>query len=480
MDSSAPAHHTSSSRQHRRRFSIGRRLFYSHLLVALLVASGLGAYLHWAAEEELRSALELRLVDNARLAGEALGEPAWDAIRTPNDTQLPEYGRLQGRLGEIAGRNPAIERMLVVRLNEDVPEVVADSWGGTRGYSPGDRVGGAGLRGAETRSARSLADVAQGFNGSGPVAGGDRYVVLVKVQVGDIQRKLQELRLNSAVSFVLAVSLALAMSVWLARSARQVLRGFAARFRAIAEGSELQPMRWRFDDEFSDLGFALDDMTARIEQAGQEREAALQEAREAAAQLQELVRERSEELERLNLMLRSEIEQRCQLEAALAEAAATDSTTQLLNRRGMVEALEHAAEQARRRHSSFIVLVCDVDHFKRVNDQFGHQVGDQVLIALGHALKNALQPDDAAGRWGGEEFLLLWVGTDLTAAELRARRLCEQIAATPLYPQAPPVTVSIGLTEFTALDNLDRCITRADKALYRAKEAGRNRVCVNV
>jgi diguanylate cyclase (GGDEF)-like protein len=193
-----------------------------------------------------------------------------------------------------------------------------------------------------------------------------------------------------------------------------------------------------------------------------------------------MVRERSNELDRLNVMLRQEIEQRCQLEAALAEAAATDTMTRLLNRRGMVEALEHAAEQARRQRTSFIVAVSDIDQFKRINDQFGHWVGDQVLIALGRRLKDSLRHTDAAGRWGGEEFVLLWPGLSITEGEQRANQLREAIAAAPIYPEGPTITISIGIAEFTGLDTLDRCISRADKALYRAKTEGRNRVCVGM
>lgn len=179
-------------------------------------------------------------------------------------------------------------------------------------------------------------------------------------------------------------------------------------------------------------------------------------------------------------MLRSEIEQRCQLEAALAEAAATDTMTQLLNRRGMLEALEHAAEQARRQRNSFIVAIADIDLFKRVNDQLGHSVGDQVVIAIGRRLKSSLRHADAAGRWGGEEFLMLWPGLSITEGEKRANELRENIANGAIYPHGPQITVSIGVAEFTGLDTLDRCINRADKALYRAKTDGRNRVVVGL
>lgn len=462
----------------RRRLGIGRRLFYTHLLVALLVALSLGTYLHWVAEVELRQAIDARIVDNATLAGQALGLAEWDAIYGSSDVQRPEYARLVARLAEITRRNPAIARIVVARIDARGAIAVADSVGTASGYSPGDALAGIAVSTDALTSARALGGTV--LNAIAPVVGTQNYVVLLRVPIDDIASKLSILRRNSAVSFVLAVVLALAMSTWLARSARGVLQRFAARFVDIAEGRKSQPMEWRVDDEFSDLAAALEDMGGRLQAAHGERENALLELQTARDRLENMVRERSEELERLNIMLRGEIEQRCQLEAALAEAAATDMMTHLLNRRGMLEALDHAAEQARRQRGSFIVIVCDIDHFKRINDQYGHSAGDQVLIAVARLLRDSLQARDAAGRWGGEEFLLLWDGTNTTEAERRANELRERIASGPLYPGGPQLTLSFGLAEFTGLDTLDRCINRADKALYRAKTEGRNRVCVSV
>ena len=466
----------------RRRLTIGRRLFYTHLLVALLVAFGLGSYLHWVAEAELSSALSARLVDNAALAAEAVGLGDWESIRTPSDTQRPEYAELTRRLGAIVERNPAIDRLLVVRKDEDHLTAVADSKGATNGYAPGDSLPASlsGLVAGMTR-ARVGADALNGFNAIAALRSDHgNYQMVLHIHADDIDGKLEKLRRNAAVSFVLAVVLALAMSRWLALSAQRVIRRFATRFREIAEGRLDHKLDLAGNDEFVDLALALDEMAGRLDESQRVRENTLVDLNAARDRLEGMVRERSIELDQLNVMLRSEIEQRCQLEAALAEAAATDTMTRLLNRRGMLEALEHAAEQARRQKGSFIVAIVDIDHFKRVNDQLGHSVGDQVVIAIGRRLKSSLGHIDAAGRWGGEEFLLLWPGLSITAGEKRANDLRESIAAGAIYPNGPTITVSIGVSEFTGLDTLDRCINRADKALYRAKTDGRNRVCVGM
>jgi|CXWL01.1.fsa_nt_gi diguanylate cyclase (GGDEF)-like protein len=472
---------TAPPKPSRRRLTIGRRLFYTHLLVALLVAFGLGAYLHWAAEGELRRALNARVQDNATLVAQALGQDAWESITGAADVERPEYRVLQSQLRSLTENNHAVERVLVLRRNENALAVVADSLGNLAGYAPGDAIPGL--------SPRSLQDLSQpkvlrnfgAFNAAAEVPGRELdYAVLLHVKADDIADQLYELRRNSALSFVVAVALALAMSVWLALSARRVLQRFAARFREIAEGESGHKLELRADDEFSDLAVALEDMSSRITQSQNEREGALTDLKAARDRLQEMVRERSAELEKLNVMLRSEIEQRCQLEAALAEAAATDTMTHLLNRRGMLEVLDHAAEQARRQRGAFTVLIGDIDHFKRINDQYGHQVGDQVLIAMGRRLKTSLGHKDAAARWGGEEFLLLWPGFSVTEAEKRGNELREAIGAGPIFPGGPQITVSFGIAEFTGLDTVERCVNRADKALYRAKQEGRNRVHVGV
>jgi diguanylate cyclase (GGDEF)-like protein len=464
-----------------RRLSIGRRLFYTHLLVAVLVALSLGTYLHWAAEAELRSALNSRMMDNASLAAEAIQLADWSGIRSPSDTTRPEYAELQRRFSGITEHNQVISRLLLMRRQDQHLLAVADSSGANSGYAPGDTLPEALSARVTGTGAQSIAAVGSEFNAVAPIKGSDgSYLLALHVSADDIADKLANLRRNAAVSFIIAAALALAMSLWLAQSARRVLRRFSTRFREIAEGKLGQRLDLGGNDEFADLAVALDDMSARLELSQSEREGALTDLKTARDRLEGMVRDRSAELEKLNIMLRSEIEQRCQLEAALAEAAATDTMTRLLNRRGMLEALEQAAEQARRQKTSFIVAIGDVDHFKRVNDEYGHSVGDQVLIGISRRLKNALHHRDAAGRWGGEEFLLLWPGMNITEAENRANSLRESVAAGPIFPNGPQVSISIGVAEFTGLDTLDRCINRADKALYRAKLDGRNRVCVGV
>lgn len=156
------------------------------------------------------------------------------------------------------------------------------------------------------------------------------------------------------------------------------------------------------------------------------------------------------------------------------EKANRDQLTGLLNRRG----IEHrmAVETARVAGGAgpLTVLMLDIDHFKSVNDTYGHDVGDKVIQAVGEALTNALRGHDAIGRWGGEEFVCL-LSVDLQMAVIIAERARQVISSTIRSPRV--ITASIGVAEYQPLaEDLVGTLKRADEAMYAAKKGGRNRV----
>jgi diguanylate cyclase (GGDEF)-like protein len=163
----------------------------------------------------------------------------------------------------------------------------------------------------------------------------------------------------------------------------------------------------------------------------------------------------------------------------LHRLAMTDSLTGIANRRHIEELARRALVHARAQGESLCVLVLDVDHFKMVNDAFGHAVGDQVLVRVAHACKQALRRFDMLGRMGGEEFLIILPDTSLEVALQIAERLRRRVESLPLANLAPglEVTASVGAAEADyESDDLPELIRRADTAMYRAKDAGRNRV----
>ena len=164
---------------------------------------------------------------------------------------------------------------------------------------------------------------------------------------------------------------------------------------------------------------------------------------------------------------------------ALRVQATRDGLTGLYNRRAVLERLDEEMARARREGAELSVLLLDVDHFKRVNDQYGHQAGDEVLRELAARLGSVLRTYDAFGRYGGEELIAILPGCGNAASVLVADRMRSAAASSPIETRtgAVAVTVSIGAASCrSGQTDAAAIIARADAALYRAKNGGRNRV----
>ena len=162
----------------------------------------------------------------------------------------------------------------------------------------------------------------------------------------------------------------------------------------------------------------------------------------------------------------------------LQKIANTDMLTRLPNRRSMEEILYREISRANRTGGVFSLILMDMDHFKSINDQYGHAGGDAVLQAIPGLSATALRRQDCIGRWGGEEFVLLLPETGLSGAVNVAERLRHAIETNrvPYRGQELSVTASFGVCEFRSTENLDDCVARADQHLYEAKAGGRNQV----
>lgn len=156
--------------------------------------------------------------------------------------------------------------------------------------------------------------------------------------------------------------------------------------------------------------------------------------------------------------------------------ATTDELTDLLNRRAILEYGNNEWQRAKRFDRPFCCLLFDIDHFKSINDTFGHAAGDEVLKTISSTVKGSLRKTDAFGRFGGEEFLLVATETEIEQAEVLADRIRQKIEATShdLITDRH-VTVSIGVASMRNEPNLEDLIAHADLALYQAKESGRNK-----
>ncbi|SBT18241.1 Response regulator PleD [Marinomonas gallaica] len=161
--------------------------------------------------------------------------------------------------------------------------------------------------------------------------------------------------------------------------------------------------------------------------------------------------------------------------ALLSTISHTDQLTSIANRRKMMEVLYAEVSRFQRKHRPFSVLMFDIDHFKRVNDTFGHEVGDQVLIELAQVVKATIRNTDTLGRWGGEEFVIVCPNTDQKMALNIAEKIFSAIHSYT-FPLQGNVTVSLGLSEFTAKHSLESILVEVDQKMYRAKQAGRNQI----
>jgi diguanylate cyclase (GGDEF)-like protein len=168
----------------------------------------------------------------------------------------------------------------------------------------------------------------------------------------------------------------------------------------------------------------------------------------------------------------------------IEENAKVDALTGLHNRRWLEEMYTRELSRSNSGNLHLSAFMLDIDHFKNINDTFGHLVGDQVLIAVSKAILHCLRPNDMPVRYGGEEFTVFLPGTSIENAKIVAERLraCVEAMKIPLPEKKDfiSVTVSVGFTERKDGDSVETIIKRADDALYHAKESGRNRVCLNL
>jgi diguanylate cyclase (GGDEF)-like protein len=165
-------------------------------------------------------------------------------------------------------------------------------------------------------------------------------------------------------------------------------------------------------------------------------------------------------------------------ERELKRLAEEDMLTGIANRRHFNVEARRAIEQAHRHGEQLAILMFDLDHFKHINDEYGHNVGDEVLREMARRMQECFRKSDLPGRWGGEEFIALLPHTPITSALQVAERLRARLADTPIATSAGElrVTLSGGGAQLLAGETLESLVARADSVLYRAKHYGRNRV----
>jgi len=170
-----------------------------------------------------------------------------------------------------------------------------------------------------------------------------------------------------------------------------------------------------------------------------------------------------------------------QLLLKLEQSAVSDPLTGLFNRRELMGRLESEAAAAKRYGTGLSLIMLDIDHFKHVNDTYGHQAGDDVLKALAHIMRNTVRINDLLARYGGEEFVIVCPHAGMDEATEIAERVRRSVEQTPLATRAGEIriTISAGVAGYQQEQPIETLIKDADQAMYEAKNSGRNRVCVH-
>ncbi|MEO1200900.1 MAG: GGDEF domain-containing protein, partial [Pseudomonadota bacterium] len=229
----------------------------------------------------------------------------------------------------------------------------------------------------------------------------------------------------------------------------------------------------------SDYGQSLETAQSKLDGAGNQ--AQIKAVIETVMSATHDMRSKNHDLERQLVESRNQIvELQSSLESIRFESL-TDELTGLANRRHFSDSLDHLIAEARDGNTSLSLVMCDIDHFKRFNDTFGHQTGDQVLKLVSAAIKNNVKGQDVAARYGGEEFAIILPMTALNNAATVAEHIRVAIQSKELVKRSTGenlghVTMSFGVALLHDSDTAETLIERADTCLYASKRSGRNRV----
>lgn len=470
------------------RISIKTRLFLSHFLAVVLVSGSIGALFYLSARHSLLENLKARLSNTAAMAAQSVDIRNLDGIRSQADTSSTAYLSTLKTLRRLCSANPDIAYIYIMRKDGPKTIFVLDSDPTKRQAMPG------------TEYPNPPASLLEGFNkssvddrlyrdawgvfmsGYAPLPGGIAPSLLgIDMRDAEVSRKLQQLRLSGLASLLLSLGLAFIFATILARRINRPLELFVKTCAEVAEGKQDVRVETRTGDELDRLASAINNMSSRLAENQARRAEAETGLKRSRDEMESRVMERTTELQSLNERLLFEIEERKKAEQALFQAAMTDSLTGLPNRRAMEKQLSIHLARVNRGGKPFVVLLCDVDRFKSVNDAYGHEVGDQMLRLAAETLQSSVRDGDMVSRWGGEEFLILLAETDLDGGLAAAEHLRLSFANLILKVSEAEVsrTISIGVTTCIGCRDEDEIVRRADEALYEAKRLGRNRVEVS-
>lgn len=464
------------------------KLFLSHVLAVLLVSGSIGTYFYHSAAESLKEGLQERLKSSAALISQTIDAASLAAIRGPEDVERPEYIEALAYLRSLRRMNPDIAYLYIMRQVEGRIFFVADSDESREQALPGQEYDEkfpamlAGFTGVSVDSEINSDAWGAFLSGYAPLRNGyGEYIVGLDMHADSVDEKYAKLRMSGLFSLLAALLLAFLFSHYLASRFIGPIKLAIRRCTDIAHGHFDEKLIINTGDELEKLMQAFNDMSETLSESEKRKKEAFYALSRSRDELEIRVMQRTADLKEVNDKLSNEIAQRIMAQNALHEAATTDSLTRLLNRRAMLERLEHESSRNRRNQAPFTVLSIDLDHFKAVNDLKGHEAGDGVLVESAVRMKSMLRSQDAIARWGGEEFVILLPDTQLAEGRGIAEKIRARMGDAPFYAAGEEIkiTVSIGVAEFDQSLGIRQMLKVVDEALYDAKRKGRDRVEVS-
>jgi|GEM_PF-493897 len=470
------------------RFSIRLKLFLSHFLTIAVVSGSIGTYFYQSALTNLMQSLQSRLKNSAAMISRDYQVEELDQLREPADADRELYRKQLRKLREIVATNPDIAFIYIMRKDGDQVRFVIDS--GPTPVPPGEIY------------PEKVNEMLEGFirpavdskiytdkwgsflSGYSPLKNGQgRFLIGIDMRADDVKSKFLYIRLAGLFFLLLSLFLSAGFSFFLARHFTGKINALINRCSEIADENlhqTIQPILSPTEDELDLLALAFDRIANNLEASRRQNLEAQQKLVAANENLEHRINERTENLKQANQELREEMQRRELVEKELALTARTDYLTSLLNRRAMVQRLEQEIYRCKRKPSVFSALMLDIDYFKEINDSYGHPAGDRILVELADLLRSSLRGTDEIGRWGGEEFLILFPETALPQAFELASRLKQKLADHPFTVRDQldvHISASFGISEFNEELPLENFLQQIDACLYKAKNAGRNQIC---
>lgn len=467
------------------RLAIQKKLFLSHFLAVLVVSGSIGTYFYLSAADSLMASLKNRLQYGAAMISQAVDAGRLTEIKNPQDIQTPVYRELLHLLRSFKKANPDIAFLYLMRREGQRVVFVVDSDETAAQALPGREYKNAvpalwtGFERPSVDSQITQDEWGSFMSGYAPLKnGGGTFLVGLDMRADEVQRKFRQLRFSGFLSLAASWLLAFLFSRHLSSHFNRPIRLLVNHCAAIAHGRLGERLELQTGDELDHLIGSFNTMSRHLEDSLERNRWAQSALKKGQEELEGRVKDRTRELTEVNDRLLEEIRKRRRVEEALSQAARSDPLTGLMNRRAMVERFEYQLGHYQRNSIPFAVLMGDIDHFKRINDTYGHSEGDRVLISIAGKIRENLRSQDLLARWGGEEFLILLPDTDLEGGITVAEKIRLQVAQFDFRGEKKglALTISFGVACYTNEQGIDDCIKAADDALYRAKQQGRNRV----